>query len=52
MSRSIDPMAQQKAGCGLAGRAPRAHRFDESAAGYSLAGWSPPEPASTSPADL
>jgi hypothetical protein len=28
------------------------HRFDESAAGYSLAGWSPPEPASASPADL
>ena len=27
------------------------HRFDESPAGYSLAGWSPPEPASASPAD-
>ena len=26
------------------------HRFDESATGYSLAGWSPPEPASASPA--
>jgi putative transposase len=25
------------------------HRFDESSAGYSLAGWSPPEPASASP---
>ena len=30
--------------------APGAHRFDESPAGYSLAGWSPPEPASASPA--
>jgi hypothetical protein len=28
-----------------------AHRFDESPAGYSLAGWSPPEPASASPAE-
>jgi transposase InsO family protein len=28
-----------------------AHRFDESPAGYSLAGWSPPEPTSASPAD-
>ena len=28
-----------------------AHRLDESPAGYSLAGWSPPEPASASPAD-
>jgi len=27
------------------------HRFDESPADYSLAGWSPPEPASASPAD-
>jgi putative transposase len=27
------------------------HRSDESPAGYSLAGWSPPEPASASPAD-
>jgi putative transposase len=27
------------------------HRLDESPAGYSLAGWSPPEPASASPAD-
>jgi transposase InsO family protein len=26
-----------------------AHRLDESPAGYSLAGWSPPEPASASP---
>ena len=26
------------------------HRLDESPAGYSLAGWSPPEPASASPA--
>jgi hypothetical protein len=26
-----------------------AHLFDESPAGYSLAGWSPPEPASASP---
>ncbi len=30
--------------------APGAHRFDESPAGYSSAGWSPPEPASASPA--
>ncbi len=30
--------------------APDAHRFDESPAGYSSAGWSPPEPASASPA--
>jgi putative transposase len=27
------------------------HRFDESPAGYSSAGWSPPEPASASPAE-
>jgi putative transposase len=27
------------------------HRLDESPAGYSLAGWSPPEPASASPTD-
>ena len=27
------------------------HRSDESPAGYSLAGWSPPEPASASPAE-
>ena len=27
------------------------HRLDESPADYSLAGWSPPEPASASPAD-
>ena len=30
------------------GSAP-AHRLDESPVGYSLAGWSPPEPASASP---
>jgi len=28
-----------------------AHRLDESPAGYSLAGWSPPEPASASPTE-
>jgi transposase InsO family protein len=28
-----------------------AHRLDESPAGYSLAGWSPPEPVSASPAE-
>src|SRR5579862_4585501 len=28
----------------------RAHRLDEFAASYSLAGWSPPEPTSASPA--
>ncbi len=33
-----------------AGAAPGAHRFDESPAGYSLAGCSPAEPASASPA--
>ena len=27
------------------------HRFDESSVGYSLAGWSPPEPASASPTE-
>jgi hypothetical protein len=27
------------------------HRIDESSTGYSLAGWSPPEPASASPTD-
>ena len=27
------------------------HRSDESSAGYSLAGWSPPEPASASPTE-
>ena len=27
------------------------HRLDESPAGYSLAGWSPPEPASASPTE-
>lgn len=31
--------------------APGAHRLDELAAGYSLAGCSPAEPASASPAD-
>jgi hypothetical protein len=31
--------------------APATHRLDESAAGYSLAGCSPAEPASASPAD-
>src|SRR4051794_2612574 len=29
---------------------PGLHRLDESAASYSSAGWSPPEPASASPA--
>ena len=27
------------------------HRLDETPAGYSLAGWSPPEPASASPTE-
>ena len=35
----------------LSGFAPGSHRLDESAAGYSLAGWSPPEPASASPGE-
>src|SRR5580658_6836446 len=30
---------------------PGPHRLDESAASYSSAGWSPPEPASASPAE-
>jgi putative transposase len=30
---------------------PAAHPFDESPAGYSSAGWSPPEPASASPTE-
>jgi len=51
MSRSIDPMTKDKAGYGPRA-APRTHRLDESAAGYSLAGWSPPEPTSASPASL
>jgi transposase InsO family protein len=37
---------RKPAGAGLP-----AHRLDESPAGYSLAGWSPPEPASASPAE-
>ncbi len=54
MSRSIDPMgrsdgAKDKAGYGHRA-APRTHRIDESAAGYSLAGCAPAEPASASPA--
>jgi putative transposase len=28
------------------------HRLDESSVGYSLAGWSPPEPASASPTEI
>jgi hypothetical protein len=28
------------------------HRFDESSVGYSLTGWSPPEPVSASPTEL
>jgi transposase InsO family protein len=28
------------------------HRLDESSVGYSLAGWSPPEPASASPTEM
>ena len=36
-------------GAGFAANTP-AHRLDEFPAGYSLAGWSPPEPASASPA--
>jgi hypothetical protein len=51
MSRSIDPMTKDKAGYGPRA-APRTHRLDESAAGYCLAGWSPLEPASASPAAL
>src|SRR5437588_1013069 len=35
----------------LSGFAPGPHRLDESAAGYSSAGWSPPEPASASPGE-
>lgn len=53
MGKSIDPM-----GLGLRAKkpgaisaAPGAHRLDEFAAGYSLAGCSPAEPASASRAD-
>ena len=35
----------------LSGFAPGSHRLDESAAGYSLAGCAPAEPASASPGD-
>src|SRR5438874_7901208 len=35
----------------LSGFAPGPHRLDESAAGYSSAGWSPPEPACASPGE-
>jgi len=51
MSRSIDPITKDKAGYGPRA-APRTHRLDESAAGHSLPGWSPREPASASPAAL
>src|SRR5580693_2118146 len=44
-------MSDVKPGTALAA-APGAHRQDESPAGYSLAGWSPPEPTSASPARL
>src|SRR5258706_16254379 len=37
-------------GAGFAANAP-AHRLDEFPAGYSSAGWSPPEPTSASPAE-
>jgi transposase InsO family protein len=40
------PIDGKPAGTGLPD-----HRLDESPAGYSSAGWSPPEPASASPAD-
>ena len=44
MRRSIDPMFRRSR------RKPTStHRFDESSVGYSLAGWSPPEPASALP---
>src|SRR5712691_12486953 len=35
----------------LSGFAPGPHRLDESAAGYSLAGYAPAEPASASPGE-
>src|SRR5580700_2612128 len=44
-------MSDVKPGTALAA-APGAQRQDESPAGYSLAGWSPPEPTSASPARL
>jgi hypothetical protein len=52
MSRSIHPMwgsllNRRRAIIRLR---PRPHRLDESAASYSSAGWSPPEPTSASPA--
>lgn len=47
------PMGSSPRAGGEAGfrSAPATHRRDESAAGYSLAGCSPAEPASASPAD-
>src|SRR6476659_2316758 len=44
MGKSFHPMEASPAA-----HAP-AHRLDEFPAGYSLTGWSPPEPASASPA--
>ena len=44
MGKSFHPMGAQ-----ALGPTPPAHRLDESPVGYSLAGWSPPVPASASP---
>jgi hypothetical protein len=53
MGQSIDPMGKglRAKKPGAISVAPGAHRLDELAAGYSLAGCSPAEPASASPAD-
>ena len=50
MGKSIDPMLKDKAGSGIRRQLPALIGVDESPAGYSLAGCSPAEPASASPA--
>ena len=52
MGKSINPMCSllQSEARPLPGLRLRSHRSDEFAASYSSAGWSPPEPASASPA--
>ena len=50
MRESIDPMV--RAGTAPCEAAPAAHRSDEFPAGYPLAGCSPAEPTSVSPAML
>ena len=45
------PDVDRKTGSGLDGSLPALIGTDESPAGYSLTGWSPPEPASASPTE-